>query len=561
MPQHCVSRRTLKPGKEREPYEVKHLDRMTELFGSLHPPKGTKAFDELQKHIESTKGNPKIQAAIKKSWSLARSTVVAQMHNGAGRDADETLRYFMADACNRFWTLGVWDSLPASFNVMSDFMEYIPTSNFFRLRQEVDHEFSLASFLDFATSPGATGSPIDVVDLLAEGRVYHFTNIAPLEEMSAGDGRTQRFVLASCSMIRHEDELSYCMVLGQPMHAGIEVAANHANDKIRMRPGKTPLLRAWDGVEAAAEALRGDKQWWKLLLLTRFDLRRSMFQVRYVLRDCGPSFDLLSDDPGIWFDSRENPIVDDWEIRLKANVKKLKQYDPAFELAYYCAFLPKYFTERAACVRPVAVTTQFGQKQPSLKFTRAVASAEPESRVSFRTILRMSAQDVIGPDLTVTPSALRIERSGYWKSLRPDQVGLDRHGNSIAGKTWVSKELTWVELENEGGDLHIQRSAPASGNDPGSIYVMRCAAHPEDVFKIGLTRRNVEERADELGSSTSSLDKFLVVQSWYVGDCVRVESLIHERLHIYRLTSQREFFKVPYSVIRQVVDEIVSRAS
>jgi hypothetical protein len=35
-----------------------------------------------------------------------------------------------------FWTLGVWDSLAASFNVMSDFMEYTPAKNFFRLRQE-----------------------------------------------------------------------------------------------------------------------------------------------------------------------------------------------------------------------------------------------------------------------------------------------------------------------------------------------------------------------------------------------------------------------------------------
>lgn len=532
---------------------------MAELFGSLHPPKGTKAFEELRKHIESTKDNPTIQAAIKKSWSIARSTVGAQIHNGAGRDGDEALRYFMVDACNRFWTLGVWNSLAASFNVMSDFLEYTPAKNFFRLRQELDHEFSLGSFLDFATSPGATTDLTEVANLLAEGKVYHYTNISPLDEITTGNKRTQQFVLASSSMVRHEDELSCCFVLGQSMSVGIEVARKH--DNVRIQPEKIKLLEAWEGVKPSAQPLRGDDRWWKIILLTRFDLRRDALQVRYVLGDCGPTFHILSDDPNIWLDSRGNPISKDWEDRLKASVEDLRDYGPAFELVHYCAFLPKYFHNRADCLQPVVVKTQFGQKQSSHKFSRAVASAEPESRVSFRTILRMSAQDITGPNLTVAPSALRIERSGYWKNLQPDQSGSDRHGNSVNGKTWVSKELTWVESDELGSDLHIKRKATVSGGDPGCIYVMRCAAHPADVFKIGLTRRNASERADELSAGTGSPDKFLVVQSWDVGDCVRSESLIHERLDNYRLTSQREFFKAPYSVIREAVDEIVSRSS
>lgn len=171
----------------------------------------------------------------------------------------------------------------------------------------------------------------------------------------------------------------------------------------------------------------------------------------------------------------------------------------------------------------------------------------------------MPSAGVISPDLTIAASTLRIERSGYWKSLRPDQVGVDRHGSPVHGKTWVSKELTWVEAEGPSEEFHIERNKELSGSDPGYIYVLRSAAHPEDVFKIGLTRRDANLRAEELSASTSALDRFLVVQRWSVGNCVRAEARIHERLESYRLSSHREFFKAPYSLIREVIEELLSQ--
>lgn len=334
---------------------MKHSDRMSQFVDGLHPRKGTRAFTEFQKFLEKAKDNPKIEAVLKKSWTVARATVTAQIENGAGRDGDEALRYFMVDACNRFWTLGVWDSLSASFNVMADFMEHDRVKNFFRLREEVDHEFCLTSFLDFATSPGTTANADDVADLLSEGKVYHFTNISPLEETTVGDRKTQRFVLASCSMVRHEDELSVCMVLGQPVEAAKGIIDGLTRSNIRIRSEREKLTERLAGVAYAPEALRGNARWWKLLLLTRFDLRGSAFQVRYVLQDCGPAFYIISDDPAIWFDSSGSPITEGWEERLRENTESLKEYGAAFELAYYSLFLPKYFNDHVPLLRPRVV--------------------------------------------------------------------------------------------------------------------------------------------------------------------------------------------------------------
>jgi T5orf172 domain len=539
---------------------VKHSDRMFKLADGLHPPKGSAAFAELQEHMEATKNNPTIQAALKKNWAVARASVLAQIGNGAGREGDEILRYFMVDACNRFWSMGVWDTLPASFNVTSDFMEHLPARNFFRILPEVDHEFCLSDFLDFVTSGHAADDLMEAISVLPEGQIQHFTNISPLEETTTGDRRSQQFVLASCSMIRHEEELSTCVVLGQSISAAEKVIEGLSRGKTRMYPGKEKLREVESESRIEAVELRADRRWWKVLLLTRFDLRRRAFQVRYVLRDCGNSFDVISDDPSIWLDAKGNPIEKDWENLLRNNTEKLRDYGPAFELSHYAAFLPQYFNDRSASVRPVNVRTEFGANLASFKYQRKVAAAQPETRMSFKTILRMASGGGHLPNSTVAPATLRIERSGYWKTLRPDQVGVDRDGNSIEGKTWVSKELTWVEAEKSSDEFHIERQSSVVGDDPGSIYVMRSAAHPEDVFKIGLTRREVEHRADELGASTGAADKFLIVQRWSVGNCTAAEALIHEELDSYRLTSHREFFKARYEVIREVVERIVSRA-
>lgn len=538
---------------------MKHAERMARIAMTLMPPKGSPAYAAFADYFDKVKDDPRHKRALKRSWAAANATVLAQLTNGAGREGDQVLRYFLSDICNRVWSLGPWDSLPSSFNVTSDFTRYIPKINAYELLDEVDHEFTLADFLDFVTDPRRAAEPSAVYRLIPSGKIYHFTNVAPLDETTAGDSGTQRFVIASLALVRHETELSVCMVAGQPVEAASGLAIFGDPEKLLIPEGKERLKEIAIKEQREPVLLRGEARWWKIVLLMRMNLPTRTSEVRYVLRDCGDVFDLITDDPSILLDSKGQPISEDWEEILRKGGEKLREFGPLFELAQYAALLPSYFNERNTQVRPRTVRTEFGQKQSSTKFRRQVAASRPNARISYRTLFEMHPSSVINPNFMIAPAALRIERSGYWKALRADQTGVDRSGNSIQGRTWVGKELTWIENAAPTQDLRIEMGEQPHGRDPGYIYVLRNASHPGDVFKIGLTRRSVEQRADELSASTGVPDRFLIVQRWNVTDCERAETLIHEHLAAYRLVGRREFFKVPYERLREAVEHVLSQ--
>lgn len=82
----------------------------------------------------------------------------------------------------------------------------------------------------------------------------------------------------------------------------------------------------------------------------------------------------------------------------------------------------------------------------------------------------------------------------------------------------------------------------------------------ENIFKIGLTRDNVEKRANQL-SKTSVPDKFYKSQEWNVRDCVTSERQIHKLLNDYRVDPRREFFKIDYDIAIQVITQVVKETN
>jgi hypothetical protein len=60
-----------------------------------------------------------------------------------------------------------------------------------------------------------------------------------------------------------------------------------------------------------------------------------------------------------------------------------------------------------------------------------------------------------------------------------------------------------------------------------------------------------------LSRSTSSPDHFLVVEEWYVKDCLLTEKLIHEKLNKYRVNPKREYFRARYNIIFAAIDEVI----
>ena len=77
----------------------------------------------------------------------------------------------------------------------------------------------------------------------------------------------------------------------------------------------------------------------------------------------------------------------------------------------------------------------------------------------------------------------------------------------------------------------------------GFVYVL---LNPSflDLVKIGLTEHTSEKRAREL-RKTGVPTPFIVVYDELVTDCETVEDAVHHRLAGYRVSDDREFFRVP----------------
>jgi hypothetical protein len=125
--------------------------------------------------------------------------------------------------------------------------------------------------------------------------------------------------------------------------------------------------------------------------------------------------------------------------------------------------------------------------------------------------------------------------------LAPDRRYLGRITLNLA---WPSDAdnlatLRWIRevLSNLGSN-----SSPSAGY----LYLL---VNPsmDGLVKIGKTQRDPKARAKELGSVTGIPTPFLLVFDLAVDDCTRAEQYVHNDLAKYRLSSNREFFRVELS--------------
>jgi S-DNA-T family DNA segregation ATPase FtsK/SpoIIIE len=91
------------------------------------------------------------------------------------------------------------------------------------------------------------------------------------------------------------------------------------------------------------------------------------------------------------------------------------------------------------------------------------------------------------------------------------------------------------------------------------IYVLENTSMP-GVVKIGRTERSVSERVNELSSSTGVPTGFAVVKEYAVENSVEAEKIIHERLSDYRVSENREFFKIEAEDATDIIESLLETA-
>ena len=546
---------------------------MSQIGRHALPPKGTFVREGFEKWLDSLPPDLKLKLKkrARKVFKKAHAIICAQLENGAGFAVDEMLRFFLQEFNDRNFRHGL-RVMPASFNVMEAFLEYKPEYSMFRLRDEKEHLFSFVEFLDYVTSSDAVEDIRKVLQYIEEGIIYSYNVVNDPGEITFSINNGTEFGVGGASLVRYGSEVNILLLSGEKTDFAVaseELEKEISSmDKLMVPRGKESLRPA-DDRKREAVPLLGNNQFWQSIVLTRIDFEDMTQNVRYVMKDLGDSFRILTDDVDVFLDDLTGDFMDpSFEDVAKKVAKDIKEYETIFELCKTVIYLPLYFWHYGDLIVDERHPTKLLENRRKGKWLTREKLIGPKETIAHRQVSVLRKDIGHGPDRTFYKAPpFKVDVSGYWKKLPVGEVGGDKQGRPIHGRTWVEKVLTWLEPIDDPGAILAKRNplqnfratADTSKPNKGYIYVMRSAAHDKDIFKVGLTRRSTEVRSSELSHSTGSPDKFLVVQEWEVSDCVKAESMIHEVLSPYRINPNREFFKAPYKEIVKAIEALLKQ--
>lgn len=510
-------------------------------------------------YAEEMKNNPKHKADIKKRWKQTNAIIKAQCENGVGFITDETIRYFLVEYNKRNFEHGL-NSMPSSFNVMEAFLEHRPELAMFRIRDEKDHLFSVAEFFDFITTPDQQNDINDILDYMEENVIYSYVAYDDLEDFTISSGPKGEYAIAGASIVRHGTEVNMLLIAGKRANIVAETESLKSMEEIKVPSGKQNISPD-PNLKSEAVRLQENKNFWKHLVLTRFDLADATQDVRYVMPDCGNSFLVVTDDVNTFLDKTGN-VPSELEECLKQSIERINDYNPLFDVCKSLLLLPIYFWTNSERIKDERHPTKLLGNLNKADWITKKKLLGPKDRIVNRQVAVLPKKAGPHPSLSSCSieSEIIIQKTGFWKMLPPKKVGKDKEGNPIHGRTWVQQTLSWIEEDASSTVITTRNKTDLDFNNApnkGYIYVMRSASDRDNIFKIGLTQRTPEERSQEVSRGTGVPTKYLVVQDWEVLDCIVGEDLVHSELDKYRINNRREFFLAPYNVIREIIEKIV----
>ncbi len=469
---------------------------------------------------------------------------------GSGLYMSKLLRGYIHEFYHRFNTCGP-KGFPLSFNILEAFFnfEHLPAP--FKLHREYEHLLKLEDFLIWGQKKGFSNPLLEISSLLKEGEIYSF-NFLPNSHTFNQRNETD-FVIAGISIVRHEHELS-CVLLTGESPPSLQPNCDTDMATYEGMPAEKENLKIDPTLTEEDSLLEGYPDHGRVILLSRINLASSTHDVRYILRDLGNSYSVSTDDPS----GLEDLNADDRESLLTNSQSVIENYSELFSLFLTLIQIPIYLHDRQSDVTSFDVFTEYGSEKtmPSLRKQLKDWQKEIDKTKSINGLTIWEDDDPY--TLEVSPPDIIFETTGYWKPLSNNQFGVDAHGNTIAGKTWVSRKDSWETPPPE--SFFIRKRTPITeGDNPGHIYIMRSPSHEPDIYKIGLTTNEPKDRAKQLNKTATPLP-FEVIASWQVGDCKSAEAEIHRLLEARRINPRREFFHAPLQEIIQIVSSVCNLA-
>lgn len=538
-----------------------NINRRKEIFEGVLPPDGTTEYFKTIEHLKKTFVNDKKHKEFhKKCWEKATKSLEAQYLSNCDFITEMSLRHFLKEFNVRAWQHGL-RSMPVMFNVIEAFFNYRKPEIYFELIEEENYLISFFDFIDYITSQDFEDNKKLIDENVTPDIIYNFNVGKDLEEIKFKNQDDEEFIIAGISIIRRENEITVLMITGKKKTDHIPPDKNAFNFNTEIS-NKTKLLEEFKETlkttDIEFEYLDKDKKYIKVLVASRIDLETMTIDARYVAEETNLMFNVITDEIDGFVNEKGEFFSDEKKETYKNCVEKVEKYSSIFELINLSLYTPYFFNSQEDYIVEEALDTNF-KKQYNSPINKRKFSDVYGHKCSIKTLYSLDTKDLLSPDkIKLRDDLFKVQTNGYWKKIEIDEIGLDKNGKSIHGRTWVNKTLSWFEAKEK--DLIIEKGNELySGEHAGYIYILRNPTFGKNIFKIGLTKNNVDERANQL-SKTSVPDKFHTAQEWNVKDCVNAEKQIHEKLSQNRVDPRREFFNIEYDraikVIKEVIDAI-----
>lgn len=293
----------------------------------------------------------KIAKEGKKIGQQYRKIMLGTYDSGAGFLVDQFLRQMAVEYTNRFASSGIHNQ-PMSFNYIEPFCRIDLISGSFAPyavpATEIDHQFNLVDFLNYATDPELGRFDIGDLNKLPDGKVLHFTTNGDLLDFTMMVAGGQEFVVAGFSMVRRGGSLHWYLVGGQ-IHSEEEWAIAQSDqpdiELDRAPAHKRAFLR--DAIKERESSttgpplsLEGAERALKTIVSGETDLATSRHLGRCLMAEHENTFQMVCDDPDIF-----STIRNQYE-RMTAISKMMERVEAAsvlWNIAETMFLLPKYF--------------------------------------------------------------------------------------------------------------------------------------------------------------------------------------------------------------------------
>lgn len=537
-----------------------NIKRRKEIFRNVLPPFGTKAyFDTIERLKKIEQENPEIKALIKKNYEKASRSLEAQYLSNCDLITEKTLRYYLLEFNNRAWENGL-RSMPIMFNIMEAFFNYRKPEIYFELIEEENYLISFFDFIGFVTSVEFEDNKTLIDENITSNIIYNFNVGKDLEKIKFKNDINEDFIIAGVSIIRRENEITVLMVAGKKQNDSISVDKN--SFVFDQTPNKLEIINEFKETlktkEIKYEYLDNDKKYVKVIVVSRIDLDTMTIDARYVAEEYNHMYEVTTDEIDSFLNEKGMFLKSEFKEIYENSRNKIEGFNAIFEVIKQSLYLPYYFNSKEKEIVEEIIETQF-KKRINSPFTKRKFNNIFGSITSTKSLYSLDKYNILSPDkIKLRDDLFKVQTKGYWKKLELEEIGLDKKGNPIHGRTWVNQNLSWFEAKEE--DLIVENETELfKGANAGYIYILRNPLMEKNIFKIGFTKKDVDYRITQL-SKTSVPDKFYKLQEWNVKDCINAEKEIHYRLNDYRIDPRREFFKINHDkaikVIKEVIDEI-----